>query len=111
MTTNSSGLPARKTLHRSDNRMVAGVCSGVAEYFGIDVTLVRVIAAILVLSGGTGLAIYVIAWLVMPDTSGTVQGTRLVNRLRSGASGASGTSTGTTATPPSGDTTHEPPAA
>jgi phage shock protein PspC (stress-responsive transcriptional regulator) len=89
--------------------MIAGVCSGVAEYFGIDVTLVRVIAAILVLSGGTGLAIYVIAWLVMPDTSGTVQGTRLVNRLR--GSGTSGTATGTTATTPSGDTTHEPPAA
>jgi phage shock protein PspC (stress-responsive transcriptional regulator) len=108
MTTNT-GLPARKTLHRSDNRMIAGVCSGVAEYFGIDVTLVRVIAAILVLSGGTGLAIYVIAWLVMPDTSGTVQGTRLVNKLRS--PGTSGNEAGTAATTPSGDTTHEPPAA
>jgi phage shock protein PspC (stress-responsive transcriptional regulator) len=108
MTTNSSGLPARKTLHRSDNRMIAGVCSGIAEYFGIDVTLVRVITAILVLSGGTGLAIYVIAWLVMPDTSGTVQGARLVKRLR--GLGTPGTEAGTTATP-SGDTTHEPPAA
>ena len=85
--------------------MIAGVCSGVAEYFDIDTTLVRVIAAVLVLSGGTGLAIYLIAWLVMPDATGAVQGNRLVARLR--GQGTTGTST----TPASGDTTHEPPAA
>jgi phage shock protein C len=104
MTTNS-GLPVRKTLHRSDNRMVAGVCSGIAEYYGIDTTLVRVITALLVISGGTGLAVYLIAWLVMPDTSGTVQGNRLVSRLR-----GPGAAAGTAATPSSDDTTHEPPA-
>jgi len=105
MTTNS-GLPVRRTLHRSDNRMVAGVCSGIAEYFDIDTTLVRVITALLVISGGTGLAVYLIAWLVMPDATGAVQGNRLVARLR-----GQGTATGTAATPPSGDTSHEPPAA
>jgi phage shock protein PspC (stress-responsive transcriptional regulator) len=81
--------------------MVAGVCSGVAEYFDIDTTLVRVITALLVLSGGTGLAVYLIAWLVMPDTTGTVQGNRLVRRLRGQG----------TAVPSQDTTTHEPPAA
>lgn len=47
--------------------MIAGVCAGFAEYYGIDPTLVRVIfAGITILSMGTGILIYLAAWLLMP---------------------------------------------
>ncbi len=48
--------------------MITGVCGGLAEYFNIDATIVRVIAVILLLPGGfPGLIPYVILWLVMPE--------------------------------------------
>ena len=46
---------------------MAGVCAGAAEYFGIDVTLVRVIVAfVCVLTGGAGVLAYLAAWLIIP---------------------------------------------
>lgn len=58
-----------KRLTRTRNgRMIAGVCSGVAEYFGVDVTIVRVVLAILTFfTGGTMLLLYVAAALIVPD--------------------------------------------
>ena len=45
-----------KKLYRSKNeRMIAGVCGGIAEYFGWDPSIVRVVCAVLALSGGCGL--------------------------------------------------------
>ena len=56
-----------KRLTRSNNKMIAGVCSGFAEYYNIDPTLVRVIfAGITILSMGTGLLVYLAAWMLMP---------------------------------------------
>ena len=57
-----------KKLNRSRNQMIAGVCAGFAEYMGWDVTLVRVIYAILSIfsAGFPGLLLYIILWLVMP---------------------------------------------
>jgi phage shock protein C len=58
-----------KVLVRSrDGRMLAGVCAGVAGYFGFDVTLVRVIWAVVsVLTGGAGVLAYLAAWAIIPD--------------------------------------------
>jgi phage shock protein C len=58
-----------KVLVRSRNgRMVAGVCAGAAEYFGIDVTLVRVIVAVVaVITGGAGVLAYLVAWAIIPE--------------------------------------------
>jgi phage shock protein PspC (stress-responsive transcriptional regulator) len=51
-----------------DDRMVAGVCSGIASYLGVDVTLVRLLAVLgLVFSLGTVLVAYVVAWILMPE--------------------------------------------
>ena len=51
-----------------ENRIIAGVCAGVAEYTGMDVNLIRVIAALVTLfTVGTGLLAYVVAWIVIPD--------------------------------------------
>jgi phage shock protein C len=48
-------------------RMLAGVCAGVAQYFGLDVTLVRVIVAVVsVITGGAGVLAYLAAWVIIP---------------------------------------------
>jgi phage shock protein C len=59
-----------RKLYRSQNqRMVAGVCGGLAEYFNVDATLIRVLFLVLAVFGGTGLVIYVVMWLIVPDVS------------------------------------------
>jgi phage shock protein C len=58
--------PTRK-LHRSPtNRMVAGVCGGLAEYFNVDVTLIRVLFVVLAVLGGSGLVLYLAMWIIVP---------------------------------------------
>lgn len=47
--------------------MLAGVCGGFAEYFNIDPTLIRVIWAVLSLTGGAGLIAYIICVVLMPE--------------------------------------------
>jgi phage shock protein C len=48
--------------------MVAGVCAGFADYFGMDVTLVRVIvSALAVITGGAGVLAYLAAWAILPE--------------------------------------------
>ena len=48
-------------------RMVAGICAGIAGYFGLDVTLVRVIVAVVsVFTGGAGVLAYLAAWVIIP---------------------------------------------
>lgn len=56
-----------KKLRRSGNKMIAGVCSGIAEYFGWDPTLVRIGYALLtIFTAFAGVFIYLILWLIMP---------------------------------------------
>jgi len=51
-----------------DNRIIAGVCAGLADYTGMDVNLLRVIVALVTLiTVGTGVLAYVIAWIVIPE--------------------------------------------
>jgi phage shock protein C len=59
---------ARKKLIRPQaDRKIAGVCAGVAEYFDLDVTLVRVVWLLVAIFGGCGLLAYLIAWIVIPS--------------------------------------------
>lgn len=62
-----NSIMSEKKLKRSSNKMIAGVAAGVAEYLGIDVTVVRIIWAICVIFGGAGLIAYLICWLLMPQ--------------------------------------------
>jgi len=64
-----SNVDGSKRLVRTrDGRVVAGVCSGLAEYFGIDANLIRVIVAVLtVFTGGVGALAYLAAWVVIPE--------------------------------------------
>ena len=58
-----------KKLMRSEDRMIAGVAGGLANYFDIDPTLVRILFVLLTLLGGGGLGIlvYIVLWIVMPE--------------------------------------------
>jgi len=53
------------------DRKIAGVCSGLAKYFDTDATLVRIIFALLVMLGGSGVIIYLLAWMIMPRNAST----------------------------------------
>jgi len=62
-------MPNRRVYRSRTNRMLAGVCGGLAAYFYIDPTLVRISAVLLALPGGRppiGL-IYLVLWVVLPE--------------------------------------------
>jgi phage shock protein C len=56
----------RLTRPRTD-RIISGVCSGLAKYFGLDPVLIRAIFLISLLGFGTGLLPYLVLWIVMPN--------------------------------------------
>ncbi|MGI5285838.1 PspC domain-containing protein [Nonomuraea polychroma] len=57
-----------KKLRRTQKgRIVAGVCSGIGEYVGIDANMIRIALAIATLFGGLGVGVYAIGWLLIPD--------------------------------------------
>ena len=57
-----------KKLYRSTtDKKIAGVCGGIAAYFNVDSTLIRLAFVLFVVFGGSGLLIYIIAALVMPE--------------------------------------------
>jgi len=59
----------RKVLvRRRENRILAGVCAGLADYFDVDVNLIRLIVAVVaVFTGGVGVLAYLVAWVVIPE--------------------------------------------
>lgn len=57
----------KKLTKSADNRMLCGVCAGVAEYFGVDPTVVRLIWAALTVCGGSGVLAYIIAAVIIPE--------------------------------------------
>lgn len=61
-----------KRLYRSEaEKLIGGVCSGLANYFGIDVVIVRIIFILLFFAGGTGFIAYLILWVAVPSTAST----------------------------------------
>ena len=64
----TSSTETRRLVRRTDDRMIAGVCSGIADYTGVDVTVVRLAAVVgAVLGFGSLIVAYVVAWLLMPE--------------------------------------------
>jgi phage shock protein C len=60
----------RQLTRSRGSRKIAGVCAGFAQYFGWDVTLVRIVLCCAVLFGaGTPVLAYLIAWIVMPEST------------------------------------------
>lgn len=59
---------SRPLVRRRDDRMIAGVCSGVADYAGLDPTLVRLLTVVAaIFSVGAVAVAYVAAWILMPE--------------------------------------------
>jgi phage shock protein C len=58
--------PTRKLYRSKTNRKLAGVCGGLAQYFNIDATLIRVLFVLLAVLGGSGLVLYVAMWIIVP---------------------------------------------
>lgn len=64
----NDGNGARVLVRSREGRMAAGVCAGLAGYFGFDVTLVRVVVAVVcVITGGAGILAYLVAWALIPE--------------------------------------------
>ena len=76
----------RLTRSRSDY-MLGGVCAGLGRYFGIAPIIVRLIMMLLVISGGSGIFLYIVLWIVMPredlqDTQGALNSDEFGRRAR-----------------------------
>lgn len=61
-------------IYKSNNRVIAGVCGGFAEYFHMEVTIVRIITFILVFIYGLSIWVYIILWIIMPSRGGSNRG-------------------------------------
>lgn len=59
--------PARKLFRDPDGKKIAGVCSGLALFLGIDVTLIRVIFLVALICGSAGFWIYLVIWIAAPE--------------------------------------------
>ena len=63
----------KKRLYKSDkDKKVCGVCGGIANYFDVDPTVIRLAWVIFPLAGGSGLIAYIIAAIIMPEDPGYI---------------------------------------
>ncbi|MGK2308856.1 PspC domain-containing protein [Cutibacterium sp. V947] len=58
---------ATKITRPEEGRIIGGVCQGIANAFDLDPTLVRIVAAVLILAAGSGPLIYLVLWMIIPD--------------------------------------------
>jgi len=68
-----------KRLYKSDDQILGGVCGGIAEYFDIDPTIVRLSCVILFLIGAPIPLLYILGWVIMPDKP-TPRSTKGINK-------------------------------
>ena len=61
--------PARKLFRDPDGKKIAGVCSGLALFLGVDVTLIRVIFLVALICGSAGFWIYLVIWIAAPEAT------------------------------------------
>lgn len=75
---NPSFIPNKKLYRSRKQRMIAGVCGGLAEYFDMDPTWIRLLFVLLFFLGGSALLIYVVMWIIVPEapTDTTIDATR-----------------------------------
>ena len=62
-----SGATTKRLYRSRTDRKIAGVCGGLAAYFGMDPVIPRLVWVVLALAAGTGLLAYIICWLVIPQ--------------------------------------------
>ncbi|MEJ7625666.1 MAG: PspC domain-containing protein [Ferruginibacter sp.] len=66
-----SGLKTKRLYRDENDKVIGGVCSGLANYFGIDVVVVRIIFVVAAITFGFGIIPYLILWLVVPSSAST----------------------------------------
>lgn len=70
----SNGSSATKRMYRDpDGRIIGGVCSGLASYWRVDPTLVRIIFVLLCIFGMAGVLIYLVLWIILPEATTVAQ--------------------------------------
>jgi phage shock protein PspC (stress-responsive transcriptional regulator) len=57
----------KKIFRSNKNRMIGGVCAGLAEYLDVDPTIIRLLTAALTVIGGLSIFVYLIAWIIIPE--------------------------------------------
>lgn len=95
-----------KRLYRSDDKFIAGVCAGIAEYFDIDPVIVRILTVLLSVSSfGAMVGVYILLWLVMPcrlNESDPISCDAFVRVRTPGAPSSNGPAAGARPIPPVG---------
>lgn len=61
-----AAAPAKRLMRSSADKKIAGVCAGLADYFDLDATIVRVVWLLALFCAGTGFLIYIILWIALP---------------------------------------------
>lgn len=69
----TSGRPKAVITRNTDDKIIAGVCSGIANYYDIDPVIVRLIAGMGFLTFGVGPLIYILLWIILPAKAQTIQ--------------------------------------
>jgi phage shock protein PspC (stress-responsive transcriptional regulator) len=62
----------KRLVRNTNDEMIAGVCSGIANYLNIDPVIVRLVFALMALAGGHGILVYLILWILMPTNGSPV---------------------------------------
>lgn len=66
-------MSEKKLVRPKNDRMIAGVCAGLGNYFGVDPTIIRILFVLFAIFVGGGILVYIILWIVLPDeTAGSV---------------------------------------
>lgn len=73
----SNKKPEKRLFRDTDNAAIAGVCSGIANFFGIDVVIIRAIFVVMFLFGGFGFPIYIILWIIVPKAKSSIDRLRM----------------------------------
>lgn len=75
----------KQLIRPQKGRMVAGVCAGLGDYFGVDPNVIRLVFAVLSIFGFAGVAAYLVAWLVIPEEGHTSSvADNLIHKNRTG---------------------------
>jgi phage shock protein C len=60
-------MPSKRLYRSREHAMIGGVCSGIAEYFDTDPSLIRLALVLLFFAGGVGILAYIVAWIIVPQ--------------------------------------------
>ena len=76
---------SKKLRRSSSDKMIAGVCGGLGEYFDVDPLIFRLIFAVMIIFGGTGILAYIILWILIPEDNEQRYSKDLGENIKKGA--------------------------